>query len=55
VSPNGRIAPLNLSDFAAVHETVIGTSLRSRHRNILSAFGEQRTLIGTGAELLGRE
>jgi hypothetical protein len=25
VSPNGRIAPLNLSDFAAVHESAYGT------------------------------
>jgi hypothetical protein len=30
---------LNLSDFAAVHESVYGTSLRSLRRNSLSVIG----------------
>jgi hypothetical protein len=30
--------------FAAVHKSVIGTKRHSRHRNILSAFGQERTL-----------
>jgi hypothetical protein len=30
--------------------SVHGTSLRSRHCNILDAIGQERTLFGTGAE-----
>ena len=46
MSPNGRIAPLNLSDFAAVHESAFGGhSNRGRECPLLDQSG-QRRIIG---------
>ena len=33
--------------FAAVHLSAFGTKRHSRHRNILSAIGQERTLAGS--------
>src|ERR1039457_1416783 len=36
--------------FAPMHRSLLAQSGHSRHCNILSAFGQERTLVGTGAE-----
>jgi len=36
--------------FAAVHWSLMALSVISRHRNNLSAFGQERTLFGSGAD-----
>jgi hypothetical protein len=33
-----------IDDLVASHNVAIGTSLRSRHRNILSVIGQEQTL-----------
>jgi hypothetical protein len=46
--------PVKPPDIVAARESAFGTKRTIQPRPYLSAFGQQRTLVGTGAEWFGR-